>query len=82
MSRFDKKVAIITGSASGIGKEIALLCAAEGAKVVVNDLGGHFDGTGQSRSPAEEVVKEIRSAGGEAWSHGEPPARRSREPTA
>src|SRR6201995_85821 len=66
MALLDGKVAIITGAGRGIGREEALLMAKQGAKIVVNDLGGHFDGTGQSRSPAEEVVKEIRSAGGEA----------------
>jgi NAD(P)-dependent dehydrogenase (short-subunit alcohol dehydrogenase family) len=66
MALLEGKVAVITGAGRGIGREEALLMAKCGAKVVVNDLGGHFDGTGQSRSPAEEVVKEIRSAGGEA----------------
>src|SRR6202051_2181536 len=66
MALLDGKVAVVTGAGRGIGREEALLMAKHGAKVVVNDLGGHFDGTGQSRSPAEEVVKEIRSAGGEA----------------
>jgi NAD(P)-dependent dehydrogenase (short-subunit alcohol dehydrogenase family) len=66
MALLDGKVAIVTGAGRGIGREEALLMARQGAKVVVNDLGGHFDGTGQSRSPAEEVVKEIRNAGGEA----------------
>jgi len=66
MALLDGKVAVITGAGRGIGREEALLMAKHGAKVVVNDLGGHFDGTGQSRSPAEDVVKEIRSAGGEA----------------
>ncbi len=66
MALLDGKVAIITGAGRGIGREESLLMAKHGAKVVVNDLGGHFDGTGQSRSPAEEVVKEIRAAGGEA----------------
>jgi NAD(P)-dependent dehydrogenase (short-subunit alcohol dehydrogenase family) len=60
------KVAIVTGAGRGIGREEALLMAKHGARVVVNDLGGHFDGTGQSRTPAEEVCREIRSAGGEA----------------
>jgi NAD(P)-dependent dehydrogenase (short-subunit alcohol dehydrogenase family) len=60
------KVAIVTGAGRGVGREEALLLAKHGAKVVVNDLGGHFDGTGQSRTPAEEVCREIRSAGGEA----------------
>src|SRR6202011_6115037 len=66
MALLDGKVAVITGAGRGIGREEALLMAKHGAKIVVNDLGGHFDGTGQSRSPAEDVVKEIRSAGGEA----------------
>ena len=66
MALLDGKVAIVTGAGRGIGREEALLLAKQGAKVVVNDLGGHFDGTGQSRSPAEEVIKEIRGFGGEA----------------
>jgi NAD(P)-dependent dehydrogenase (short-subunit alcohol dehydrogenase family) len=66
MALLDGKVAIVTGAGRGIGREEALLLAKQGAKVVVNDLGGHFDGTGQSRSPAEDVVKEIRGLGGEA----------------
>ncbi|MGO9056712.1 MAG: SDR family oxidoreductase [Candidatus Binataceae bacterium] len=66
MALLEGKVAIVTGAGRGIGREEALLMAKHGAKVVVNDLGGHFDGTGQSRSPAEEVVREIRSSGGEA----------------
>jgi NAD(P)-dependent dehydrogenase (short-subunit alcohol dehydrogenase family) len=66
MALLDGRVAVITGAGRGIGREEALLLAKQGAKVVVNDLGGHFDGTGQSRSPAEDVVKEIRAAGGEA----------------
>ncbi len=66
MALLEGKVAVITGAGRGIGREEALLMARHGAKVVVNDLGGHFDGTGQSRTPAEEVVKEIRAGGGEA----------------
>ena len=60
------KVAVVTGGGRGIGREIALLAAAECAKVVVNDLGGSADGSGQDPQPAEEVVDAIRAAGGEA----------------
>jgi NAD(P)-dependent dehydrogenase (short-subunit alcohol dehydrogenase family) len=60
------RVAIITGAGRGIGREHALLFAKEGAKVVVNDLGGNPDGTGADRSPAQHVVDEIVAAGGEA----------------
>src|SRR5580692_6616443 len=60
------KVIIVTGAGRGIGKEIALLCAAEGAKVVVNDPGGAADGSGTSAAPAEEVVDEIKKRGGTA----------------
>src|SRR6201996_7566654 len=60
------KVVVVTGAGRGIGREIALLCAAEGAKVVVNDPGGAADGSGTSASPAEEVVEEIRKRGGTA----------------
>jgi NAD(P)-dependent dehydrogenase (short-subunit alcohol dehydrogenase family) len=59
-------VAIITGAGRGIGREHALLFAHEDAKVVVNDLGGGPEGSGSDATPAEEVVEEIRSAGGEA----------------
>ncbi len=60
------KVAIVTGSGRGIGRGIALLLASEGAKVVVNDLGGAVDGDGNSSAPADEVVNEIKAAGGDA----------------
>src|SRR3979490_188577 len=60
----DGKVVIVTGAGRGIGREIALLCAAEGAKVVVNDPGGAADGSGTSAAPAEEVVEEIKKRGG------------------
>ena len=60
------KVVVVTGAGRGIGREIALLCAAEGAKVVVNDPGGSADGAGNSAAPAEEVVAEIKKRGGVA----------------
>jgi NAD(P)-dependent dehydrogenase (short-subunit alcohol dehydrogenase family) len=67
----DGKVAIVTGAGAGIGRAHALLFAREGAKVVVNDLGGARDGTGASASSAEEVVREIKAAGGEAVANGD-----------
>src|SRR5438046_8688531 len=60
------KVVIVTGAGRGIGREIALLCATEGAKVVVNDPGVAADGSGTSAAPAEEVVEEIKKRGGAA----------------
>ncbi|MCK6557153.1 SDR family NAD(P)-dependent oxidoreductase [Candidatus Binatia bacterium] len=65
------RVAIVTGAGRGIGREHALMLAAHGAKVVVNDLGGSRDGTGASLGPADEVVKEIQAAGGQAVSNGD-----------
>ncbi len=64
--RFDGKVAVVTGAGGGLGRSHALLLASRGAKVVVNDLGGAPDGTGESKRMADQVVDEIRSAGGEA----------------
>ncbi|HEU5196148.1 MAG TPA: SDR family NAD(P)-dependent oxidoreductase [Methylomirabilota bacterium] len=60
------KVAVVTGAARGVGREIALLFAKQGAKVVVNDYGGSEAGLGADRKPADEVVDEIRRGGGEA----------------
>jgi NAD(P)-dependent dehydrogenase (short-subunit alcohol dehydrogenase family) len=66
MGQLDGRIAVITGAGRGIGREHALLFAAEGAKVVVNDLGGAPDGSGSDQTAAEAVVEEIRAAGGEA----------------
>jgi NAD(P)-dependent dehydrogenase (short-subunit alcohol dehydrogenase family) len=60
------KVAVVTGAARGVGREIAMLMARHGARVVVNDYGGSEAGLGSDRKPADEVVDEIRRAGGEA----------------
>ena len=67
--RLEGKVAIVTGAGRGIGRGEALLLAAEGAKVIVNDFGGSAAGEGGDRSPADEVVDEIKSAGGEAMAN-------------
>src|SRR3712207_8783199 len=66
MGELDGRVAIITGAGRGIGREHALLFASEGAKVVVNDLGGANDGSGSDQTPAQQVVEEIKAMGGEA----------------
>ena len=64
------RVAIVTGAGGGLGKQHALLLAARGARVVVNDLGGDVHGVGGSVSAAQKVVDEIRAAGGEAIANG------------
>ncbi len=71
MGALDGRVAIITGAGRGIGREHALLFAAEGAKVVVNDRGGGNDGSGADASPASEVVAEIKALGGDALANGD-----------
>ncbi|MEZ5218988.1 MAG: SDR family oxidoreductase [Ilumatobacteraceae bacterium] len=71
MGALEGRVAIITGAGRGIGREHALFFAAEGAKVVVNDLGGANDGSGSDITPAEEVVREIEKLGAEAIVNGD-----------
>ena len=68
MGMLDGKVAVITGAGRGLGRSHALLMAEEGAKIIVNDVGSEWDGTGKATGPADDVVKEIKAAGGEAAS--------------
>jgi NAD(P)-dependent dehydrogenase (short-subunit alcohol dehydrogenase family) len=63
------RVCVVTGAGRGIGREYALMLAAQGANVVVNDFGGARDGSGSDIGPAEEVVNEIIAAGGHAVAH-------------
>ncbi|MFN4088905.1 MAG: SDR family NAD(P)-dependent oxidoreductase [Alphaproteobacteria bacterium] len=67
----EDKVVLVTGAGRGIGREVAILAAAEGAKVVVNDLGGSVTGEGQDATPAQEVMKVIQDNGGEAVVNGD-----------
>ncbi|MEI7505868.1 MAG: SDR family oxidoreductase [Actinomycetes bacterium] len=66
MGTLDGRVAIITGAGRGLGREHALLFASEGAKIVVNDLGGANDGSGSDMTPAQQTVADIKGMGGEA----------------
>ncbi len=67
----ESRVCIVTGAGRGIGREHSLMLAEQGAKVVVNDLGGGIDGEGRSTGPAQDVVDEIEAMGGEAVSNGD-----------
>ncbi len=69
--RFDGRVAVITGGGRGLGRAYALLLAAKGAKVVVNDLGAPIRGDGSDAGVAQQLVDEIRAAGGEAIANGD-----------
>jgi len=70
MGMLEGRVAIVTGAGRGIGRDIALAMAAEGARVVVNDLGTALSGDGADAGPAQQVVEEIRAAGGQAVANG------------
>ena len=70
MGLLDGRVAIVTGAGRGIGKSVATLLAAEGAAVLVNDLGAALDGSGTDGGPADQVVTEITQAGGRAAANG------------
>src|SRR3954468_1054152 len=66
MKMLEGKVAVVTGAGGGIGREIALAMAREGARVVVNDIGASVTGEGRDQGPAQAVVNEVRALGGEA----------------
>ena len=67
--RYDGRVAIVTGAGGGLGRAHALLLASRGAKILVNDLGSSAKGDGADMGPADQVVAEIKAAGGEAVSN-------------
>jgi NAD(P)-dependent dehydrogenase (short-subunit alcohol dehydrogenase family) len=71
VGRLDGRVAVVTGAGRGLGREHALLLASEGAKVVINDLGGAPDGEGSDRTAAELVAAEIVERGGTAVANGD-----------
>src|SRR4029077_8928858 len=71
MGALDGRVAIITGAGRGLGREHALLFASEGARVVVNDLGGDMRGEGGDLSAAQQTVEDIKAMGGDAVVNGE-----------
>src|ERR1700693_1011814 len=71
MKLCEGRVAIVTGAGRGVGREYALLLAAHGAKVIVNDLGVGADGGVANESPANEVVREIKATGGDALANGD-----------
>ena len=62
----DGKVALVTGAGRGVGRDVSLLIAEHGAKVLVNDLGGSLGGEGADDTPAQQVVDEIKAMGGDA----------------